>query len=72
MAIALRLSSKELIYDLFSEVTERMQEEFLEKLQNEKPASAVCKAQDEIVKVMREKEKNGEIVLDPRAFVTYV
>lgn len=72
LAIALRLSSKELIYDLFSEVTETMQEEFLFKLKNERPPSAICKAQDEVIKFIRDKEKNGEIVLDPKAFVTYV
>jgi hypothetical protein len=72
LAVALRLSSKELIYDLFSELTETMQKEFLEKLQVEKPASGVCKAQDQILKVIRSKEANGEIVLDPTAFITYV
>lgn len=72
LAVALRLSSKELIYDLFSEVTETMQNEFLEKMQGEKPASAVCKAQDKIVAQIREKESSGEILLDPTAFVTYV
>ena len=72
LAVALRLSSKELIYELFSEVTERIQNEFLDKLQQEKPASAVCKAQDQIIKIMREKEASGEFVLDPTAFVTYV
>jgi flagellar motor switch protein FliG len=72
LAVALRLSSKELVYELFSELTKNMQEEFLDKLQNERPASAICKAQDEIVKLVRAKEKSGEIVLDPKAFVTYV
>ncbi|MAZ49591.1 MAG: hypothetical protein CME65_13605 [Halobacteriovoraceae bacterium] len=72
LAVALRLSSKELIYELFSEVTERMQDEFLDKLQAERPASAVCKAQDDLLKVIREKESRGEIVLDPTAFITYV
>ncbi len=72
LAVALRLSSKELIYELFSEVTERMQDEFLDKLQSERPASAVCKAQDQLLKLIREKEGRGEIVLDPTAFITYV
>lgn len=72
LAVALRLSSKELIYELFSELTKTMQDEFLEKLQSERPASAVCKAQDEMVKLVREKVNSGEIVLDPKAFVTYV
>ena len=72
LAVALRLSSKELIYDLFSEVTETIQEEFLYKLENERPPSAVCKAQDEMIRFIRQKEKTGEIVLDPKAFVTYV
>ena len=72
LAVALRLSSKELIFELFSELTQTMQKEFLEKLQQERPASAICKAQDDIVKLVREKENKGEIVLDPKAFVTYV
>ncbi len=72
LAIALRLSSKELIYDLFSELTETMQDEFLEKLETERPASAICKAQEEIIKEIRAKESAGEIVLDPKAFITYV
>ncbi len=72
LAVALRLSSKELIYELLSELTITMQDEFLDKLQTEKPASAVCKAQDEIIKLVREKERTGEIVLDPKAFITYV
>ena len=72
LAVALRLSSKELVYELFSEVTDNMQEEFLDKLQTERPASAICKAQDEIVKFCRDKERSGEIVLDPKAFITYV
>jgi hypothetical protein len=72
LAVALRLSSKELIYDLFSEVTQTIQEEFLYKLKNERPPSAICKAQEEIIKDIRNLEKNGEIVLDPKAFITYV
>lgn len=72
LAVALRLSSKELIFELFSEVTKTMQTEFLEKLGTEKPASAICKAQDDIVKKMKELEKSGAIVLDPESFTTYV
>ena len=72
LAIALRLSSKELIFDLFSEVTQTMQNEFLDKLQPERSASGVCKAQEEIIQFIREKEGRGEIVLDPLAFTTYV
>lgn len=72
LATALRLSSKELIYDLFSEVTKTMQNEFLEMIQEEKPASAVCVTQDKIIKKIKELEKNGTIVLDPGSFTTYV
>ena len=72
LAIALRLSSKELIYELFSDVSTTMQEEFLEKLQDEKSAAGICKAQDSIVKQVREMEAAGAVVLDPTAFVTYV
>ena len=72
LAVALRLSSKELVYELFSEVTVNMQDEFLDKLERERPASAVCKAQDEIIAEIRQMVSSGEVVLDPKAFVTYV
>lgn len=72
LATALRLSSKELIFELFSEVTKTMQNEFLEKLQEEKPASGICVAQDKIIKEIKELEKNGTIVLDPGSYTTYV
>ncbi len=72
LAVALRLSSRELIYDLFTETTQNRQKEFLEKLQTERPPSAICKAQDQIIKELREKESRGEIVLDPKGFITYV
>lgn len=72
LAAALRLSSKELIFDLLIELTENMQNEFLDKLEIERPASAICKAQDKIVKLIREKESTGEYVLDPKSFTTYV
>lgn len=72
LAASLRLSSKELILDLLSEVTDSIRDEFLEKLDLPKPASAINKAQDEIVKYIRDKEKSGELVLDPRSFVRYV
>ena len=72
LAIAFRLSSKELIYDLFTELSANMQNDFLEKLQAEKPASAICKSQDEIIKVIKQKESTGEYILDPLAFTTYV
>ncbi|OIQ19793.1 MAG: hypothetical protein BM556_04735 [Bacteriovorax sp. MedPE-SWde] len=72
LATSLRLSSKELILDLLSEVTDSIREEFLEKLDRPKPASAINKAQDEISKFIKEKENSGELVLDPRSFVRYV
>ena len=72
LAIALRLSSKELIFELFSEVTKTMQNEFLEKLSEEKPASGICVTQDQVIKEIKELEKNGTIVLDPDSYTTYV
>lgn len=72
LADALRLSSKELIYDLLIELTPNMQDDFLEKLAFEKPASGICKAQDKIIKYIREKEGSGEFILDPKSFTTYV
>ncbi len=72
LAVALRLSSKELIYDLLAEVTDTMREEFLYKLDQPKSASAVHKAQEDICKFITDKERAGEIVLDPTAFEQYV
>jgi len=72
LATALRLSSKELIYELLTELTDNMQDEFIEKLEIERPASSICKAQDKIVALIREKEASGEYVLDPTSFTTYV
>ena len=65
-------SSKELIYDLLIEVTENIRNEFLDKLALEKPGSAISKAQDEVMKFVREKEGKGEFVLSPNSFETYV
>lgn len=72
LAISLRLSHKELIYELLSEVTTTMQKEFLEKLQQQRPPSAISKAQDEILKYIKQQEATGKIILDPTAFITYV
>lgn len=72
LAIALRLSSKELIYDLFYNVSTRVQEDFLELLKLEKPASAVCKTQDQIIVEIRKMEQTGQIILNPRSSTTYV
>lgn len=72
MASALRLSSKELIYELFKETTKNMQDDFLEKLEVIKPASAINKAQDQLCKIIREKERKGELVLSSNSFETYV
>ncbi|MCO4753342.1 MAG: PilZ domain-containing protein [Bacteriovoracaceae bacterium] len=72
LATALRLSSKELIYDLFVELSANVREDFLEKLGSEKPPSAINKAQDEVIAYLRKKEGTGEFILDPNAFETYV
>jgi DNA-directed RNA polymerase subunit H (RpoH/RPB5) len=72
LATALRLSSKELIYELFTELTDNMKTEFLDKLEIEGPASSICKAQDKIIELIRQKEASGEYVLDPTSFITYV
>lgn len=72
LANSLRLSSKELIYDLLSEISTNMQEEFLEKLAIEKSAAGICKAQDKVMALIQQKEGSGEYVFDPKAFVTYV
>lgn len=72
LATALRLSTKELIYDLFIELTLNVREDFLEKLDREKPAAAINKAQDEIIAFLRQKEAKGEYILDPNTFESYV
>jgi len=72
LASALRMSSKELIYDLLIEVSSNLRNEFLDKLEDERPASAISKAQDEVMKYIRDKESKGEFVLSPNSFETYV
>jgi hypothetical protein len=72
LATALRLSSKELIYDLLSEVSESMREEFLEKLNIPKSPSSIEKAQKAICEFIHKKEKKGSFVLSAQSFVKYV
>ncbi|MCP4913431.1 MAG: hypothetical protein GY909_09935 [Oligoflexia bacterium] len=72
LAAALRLSSRELIYDLLIDVTDRVREEFLFKLDDAKAPSAINKAQDSICEFIRAKVKSGEFVLSPTSFVKYV
>jgi len=72
LATALRLSSKELLYELLGEVTDNIKNEFLEQISQPKPPAAINKAQDEICKYIREKEKLGEFVLDATSFIKYV
>jgi hypothetical protein len=72
LAAALRLSSKELIYDLLNDVTDRMREEFLYKLDVPKSPSAIDKAQRQICDFIHQKEKEGLFVLSPESFVKYV
>ena len=72
LAAALRLSSRELIYDLLIDVTDRIRDEFLEKLDVPKAPSAINKAQDSICEFIRGKVKSGEFVLSPTSFVKYI
>lgn len=71
-ATSLKLSSKELIYDLLIEVTDNIRDEFLHRLDQQKSINAVRNAQEEICKFITEKEKSGELILDPVAFEQYV
>lgn len=72
VATALRLSSKELLMILLSELTDNMKNEFLDLINQPKPPSAINKAQDELAQYIRSKEKSGEFVLNPKSFVKYV
>lgn len=72
LAGALRLSSKELIFELFNEVSDAVKEEFLHNLANPKAPSAINKAQDKIVAFMLDLEKKGVIVLDSKSYSTLV
>lgn len=72
LATALRLTTKELIYDLLIDVSDRMREEFLYKLDSPKSPSAIEKAQRTIVDWVFQKEKEGVFVLSPQSFVQYV
>jgi hypothetical protein len=71
-ATALRLSTRELIYDLLIEVSDNLRDEILFQLKDNKAASMVRDAQEKICQHMRDKEKKGELVLDPLSFETYV
>lgn len=72
LAAALRLSSKELIYDLLSDVTDNMREEFLIELNIPKAPSAIEKAQDMVCDFISQKEREGRFVLSATSFVKYV
>jgi hypothetical protein len=72
LAAALRLSTKELIYDLLGDVTENMRDEFLAKLNEPKPPSAIDKAQRQIIDFIHKKEREGVFVLSAKSFVKYV
>jgi hypothetical protein len=69
---ALRISSKELLYDLLSDVSENVRMDFLESLDKQFPAGAIEKAQTLIIKFIHEKERAGEFVLSPDSFIQYV
>ncbi len=72
LAAALRLSSKELIYDLLNDVTDTMRKEFLYKLDCPKSPSAIDKAQRTICDFIHKKEKEGIFVLSAQSFTKYV
>lgn len=72
LATALRLSTKELIYDLLADVSERIREEFLYKLDIAKSPSAIEKAQSQIADFIHKKEREGVFVLSAQSFVKYV
>ena len=71
-AIALRLSSKELILDLFTDLSKNMLEDFLHKMSKERAPSEILKAQKNICEFIRQKEAKGELVLNARSFSEYV
>jgi len=72
LAVGLRLSSKELIYELLEEVTDTIRDEILFHMKDARPISTVKKSQETIIEYIQKKEKAGEFVLDPETFVTYV
>lgn len=72
LAAAMRLSSKELVFDLMSEVSNGVKQQFLEKIDRPLPPHAVNKAQEQICRFISQKEKSGDLVLDPRSFETMV
>lgn len=72
LATALRLCTKEIIMELFIELTDNLRSEMLELLAEPKPLSAIEKAQSQVIKIVREMEANGELVLDPVGYVKYV
>lgn len=71
-ATALRLCTKEIILELFIELTDNLRQEMLDLLKEPKPLSAIEKAQAQVIKIVRQMESSGELVLDPVGYVKYV
>lgn len=68
LAMALRLCRKFVIITLLKDVTDNMREEFLHQIQAKQPLGKVLKAQQIVVKYIKDKEKSGDIYLDPDAY----
>lgn len=72
LARALRISSKELLFDLLSDVSENVRMDFLESLDNQISAGVIEQSQVLIIQFIHEKERTGKFVLSPDSFVKYV
>ena len=71
-ATALRLCTKEIILELLVELTDNLRKEMLDHLAEPKPLSAIDKAQSQVIKIVREMEASGELVLDAVGYVKLV
>lgn len=68
LAIALRLCRKFVIISIVKDITDHMREEFFFEIEHKQPLSKVIDAQKQLIQYIAEKEKTGDIYLDPESF----
>ena len=68
VAYALRLSTKHLITDIMDSISHNLKSELLYNLREKKTATAVLKAQKELIRYLRQREGTGSFVIDRKLF----
>jgi hypothetical protein len=68
LAKALRICTKEIIFELLNELPVRLKEDILKKMENSQMLNTIDIAMETVCTYLREKEKSGEFVLDASLF----